>query len=29
MAFYKQGMQMTALDRTVWGHLQQWLGRSS
>ena len=26
MAFYKQGMQMTALDRTVWGHLQQWLG---
>lgn len=26
MAFHKQGMQLTACDRTVWGHLQQWLG---
>lgn len=26
MAFHGKGMQMTFADRTVWGHLQQWLG---
>ena len=26
MAFHGKGMQMMHADRTVWGHLQGWLG---